>query len=248
MRGGRNKFGPMYKRDRALKQQQRNRIIASARAVSTPGNPDISMAIKNIHAAASRSSGLPPPPAVVIRDPLNKGPIMNIPQPMSLPQNGYGVPPQMQPLNYTTSGAIQPPTSSPPPPASSTSPLSVKAEPDHTPKLILELVRSEPDQAQLQAKVSSYLQTAMGMTVPGDFFSMICKLADQTLFAFVDWARNSLFFKELKVGLIHVPSFQSCPCQDDISLIMSNVFLKVTATGGGQRTLEMSAYKNAYVD
>ena len=215
MRGGRNKFGPMYKRDRALKQQQRNRIIASARAVSTPGNPDISMAIKNIHAAASRSSGLPPPPAVVLRDPLNKGPIMNIPQPMSLPQNGYGVPPQIQPLNYTTSGPIQPPTSSPPPPASSTSPLSVKAEPDHTPKLILELVRSEPDQAQLQAKVSSYLQTAMGMTVPGDFFSMICKLADQTLFAFVDWARNSLFFKELKVSFnVHAQKY-----------LMSDVYL-----------------------
>ncbi|XP_003728766.1 nuclear receptor subfamily 5 group A member 2 isoform X2 [Strongylocentrotus purpuratus] len=201
MRGGRNKFGPMYKRDRALKQQQRNRIIASARAMSTPGNPDISMAIKNIHAAASRSSGLPPPPTMVIRDHLNKGPIMNIPQPMSLPQNDpYGPPPQIQPLNYTTSTApIQPPTSSPPPPASSTSPLSVKTEPDHTPKLIQELIRSEPDQAQLQAKVASYFQSAMGMTAPGDFFSMVCKLADQTLFAFVDWARNSLFFKELKV-------------------------------------------------
>ncbi|XP_033642922.1 nuclear receptor subfamily 5 group A member 2-like isoform X2 [Asterias rubens] len=204
MRGGRNKFGPMYKRDRALKQQQRNRIIASSRAVSAPGNPDISMAIKNIQAAASKSTPLYPPAAVVIRDPMmgKQGPIMNIPQPTSLSHNGYANHHQMQPLNYTTSAmSHQLPTSSPPPPSSSTSPLlhPVKMEPDQTPKLIQELLRSEPDHSQLQAKVAAYLQSQMSLTAPGDFFSMICKLADQTLFSFVDWARNSLYFKELKV-------------------------------------------------
>ena len=204
MRGGRNKFGPMYKRDRALKQQQRNRIIASSRAVSAPGNPDISMAIKNIQAAASKSAPLYPPAAVVIRDPMmnKQGPIMNIPQPTSLSHNGYANHHQMQPLNYTTAAmSHQLPTSSPPPPSSSTSPLlhSVKMEPDQTPKLIQELLRSEPDHSQLQAKVAAYLQSQMSLSVPGDFFSMICKLADQTLFSFVDWARNSLYFKELKV-------------------------------------------------
>lgn len=215
MRGGRNKFGPMYKRDRALKQQQRNRLIATARSVS--GSPDISMAIKNIQVAASKSAPLYPPPAVVIRDShhhiMNKPPIMNIPhiQP-SLQHNGYGHhhPHQMAPLNYTTSPHSvqqvvglsphqQHHQTSSPPPTSSASPLNVKSEPDQTPKLIVELLRSEPDHAQLQAKITSYLQTQLGMTAPGDFFSMVCKLADQTLFAFVDWARNSLFFKELKV-------------------------------------------------
>ncbi|XP_038063498.1 nuclear receptor subfamily 5 group A member 2-like isoform X3 [Patiria miniata] len=225
MRGGRNKFGPMYKRDRALKQQQRNRIIASSRAVSAPGNPDISMAIKNIQAAASKSAPLYPPAAVVIRDPMmnnKQASLMNLAQPTSLVHNGYpsgvvvtGGPVssnnhhQMQPLNYTTSamGHPQNPTSSPPPPpaappaSSSTSPLlhSVKSEPDQTPNLILELMRSEPDHSQLQAKVAAFLQSQMSLTPPGDFFSMICKLADQTLFSFVDWARNSLYFKELKV-------------------------------------------------
>ena len=204
MRGGRNKFGPMYKRDRALKQQQRNRLIANARAVSAPGSPDISMAIKNIQVAASKSAPLYPPPAVVIRDPthlnINKPPLMNIPQPGLQHHNGYGGQHQMAPINYTTSPptTVPVPTSSPPP-SSSASPLAVKSEPDQTPKLIHELLRSEPDQVQLQAKITAYLQTQLGMTAPGDFFSMVCKLADQTLFAFVDWARNSLFFKELKV-------------------------------------------------
>ncbi|XP_022085196.1 nuclear receptor subfamily 5 group A member 2-like isoform X1 [Acanthaster planci] len=218
MRGGRNKFGPMYKRDRALKQQQRNRIIASSRAVSAPGNPDISMAIKNIQAAASKSAPLYPPAAVVIRDPMmnnKQAALMNIPQPTSLSHNGYpGAAAasgsnhhhhhQMQPLNYTTAAmAHQNPASSPPPPSasSSTSPLlhPVKSEPDQTPNLILELMKSEPDHTQLQAKVAAFLQSQMSLTPPGDFFSMICKLADQTLFSFVDWARNSLYFKELKV-------------------------------------------------
>ena len=35
-----------------------------------------------------------------------------------------------------------------------------------------------------------------------DLFELMCKVLDQNLFAQVDWARNSYYFKELKVGLI----------------------------------------------
>ncbi|PIK49040.1 putative nuclear receptor subfamily 5 group A member 2 isoform X3 [Apostichopus japonicus] len=105
----------------------------------------------------------------------------------------------MQPLNYTTGPVCSTEATSPHHvQTTSTSPLLIKSEPDHTPKLLVELIRSEPDQAQLQAKVASYVHSPLG-GVPNDLFSMICKLADQTLFAFVDWARNSVFFKELKV-------------------------------------------------
>ena len=34
-----------------------------------------------------------------------------------------------------------------------------------------------------------------------DLFELMCKVLDQNLFAQVDWARNSFYFKELKVGL-----------------------------------------------
>ena len=34
-----------------------------------------------------------------------------------------------------------------------------------------------------------------------DLFELMCKVLDQNLFAQVDWARNSYYFKELKVGL-----------------------------------------------
>ena len=33
-----------------------------------------------------------------------------------------------------------------------------------------------------------------------DLFELMCKVLDQNLFAQVDWARNSYYFKELKVG------------------------------------------------
>ena len=35
-----------------------------------------------------------------------------------------------------------------------------------------------------------------------DLFELMCKVLDQNLFAQVDWARNSFYFKELKVGLL----------------------------------------------
>lgn len=30
-------------------------------------------------------------------------------------------------------------------------------------------------------------------------FGLLCKMADQTLFSIVEWARSSIFFRELKV-------------------------------------------------
>ena len=43
-----------------------------------------------------------------------------------------------------------------------------------------------------------------------DLFELMCKVLDQNLFAQVDWARNSYYFKELKVGQV----LQLFPSQD----------------------------------
>ncbi len=64
MRGGRNKFGPMYKRDRALKQQKKALIRANGLKLeamtqvmqTVPADLTITSAIQNIHSA---SKGLP---------------------------------------------------------------------------------------------------------------------------------------------------------------------------------------------
>ena len=40
-----------------------------------------------------------------------------------------------------------------------------------------------------------------------DIFELTCKVLDQNLFTQVDWARNSVYFKELKVGLDYCSPF-----------------------------------------
>ncbi|KAM7392104.1 hypothetical protein PAMP_022739 [Pampus punctatissimus] len=103
MRGGRNKFGPMYKRDRALKQQK--------------------------------------------------------------------------------------PSASPQPPS--------------LPPLVLELLRCDPDELVVQSKIVAHLQqeqSSRGRLDKPSTFSLMCRMADQTLFSIVEWARSCIFFKELRVG------------------------------------------------
>ena len=49
-----------------------------------------------------------------------------------------------------------------------------------------------------------------------DLFELMCKVLDQNLFAQVDWARNSYYFKELKVGYFVVGT-KRCRSQNNIS-------------------------------
>jgi hypothetical protein len=44
------------------------------------------------------------------------------------------------------------------------------------------------------------LNNGSSLQVEVDLFELLCKVLDQNLFAQVDWARNSYYFKELKVG------------------------------------------------
>ena len=48
------------------------------------------------------------------------------------------------------------------------------------------------------------LQNQTFNQVEVDLFELMCKVLDQNLFAQVDWARNSYYFKELKVGSSHL--------------------------------------------
>lgn len=60
MRGGRNKFGPMYKRDRALKQQKRALIRASG--FKLEGNPTLLSTGQTEYSHPGSLSVLQPPP------------------------------------------------------------------------------------------------------------------------------------------------------------------------------------------
>ena len=72
--------------------------------------------------------------------------------------------------------------------------------PASIPHLILELLKCEPDEPQVQAKIMAYLQQEQSNRQEKlSTFGLLCKMADQTLFSIVEWTRNSIFFRELKV-------------------------------------------------
>ncbi|KAG9338402.1 hypothetical protein JZ751_025806 [Albula glossodonta] len=214
MRGGRNKFGPMYKRDRALKQQKKALIRASglkmeavSHAMQTAPTDLTLSSIQSIHSA---SKGLPLghghghaalPPSDYDRSPFVAPPIS-----MAMPPHG-GL------QGYQAYGHFQSRTikSEYPDPYTS-SPESLLgysyadayqgSSPPGFPHLIMELLKCEPDEPQVQGKILAYLQqeqASRGKHEKLNTFGLMCKMADQTLFSIVEWARSSLFFRELKV-------------------------------------------------
>ena len=55
------------------------------------------------------------------------------------------------------------------------------------------------DDQEWQSSLYSLLQNQTFNQVEVDLFELMCKVLDQNLFAQVDWARNSYYFKELKL-------------------------------------------------
>uniref|UniRef100_A0A4X2K970 Nuclear receptor subfamily 5 group A member 2 n=1 Tax=Vombatus ursinus TaxID=29139 RepID=A0A4X2K970_VOMUR len=212
MRGGRNKFGPMYKRDRALKQQKKALIRANGLKLEAmtqviqamPTDLTISSAIQNIH---SVSKGLPLNHTALPPTDYDRSPFVTSPISMTMPPHGslQGY----QTYGHFPSRAIK---SEYPDPYTS-SPESIMgysymdscyqtSSPTSIPHLILELLKCEPDEPQVQAKIMAYLQQEQANRSKHEklnTFGLMCKMADQTLFSIVEWARSSIFFRELKV-------------------------------------------------
>jgi len=68
------------------------------------------------------------------------------------------------------------------------------------PPLIRDLLTAVDDK-DWQTSLFSLLQNQTYNQCEVDLFELLCKVLDQNLFAQVDWARNSVFFKDLKVRL-----------------------------------------------
>lgn len=213
MRGGRNKFGPMYKRDRALKQQKKALIRANGLKLEAmsqviqamPPELSISSAIQNMHSA---SKGLPLSHAALPPTDYDRSPFVTSPISMAMPPPHGSSLQAYQPYGPFPSRAIK---SEYPDPYTS-SPESLMgypyvdgyqtSSPASVPHLILELLKCEPDEPQVQAKIMAYLQQEQanrGKHEKLSTFGLMCKMADQTLFSIVEWARSSVFFRELKV-------------------------------------------------
>lgn len=205
MRGGRNKFGPMYKRDRALKQQKKAQIRANGFKLET--GPPV---------------GVPPPPPPPPDYMLPPG--LHAPEPKGLasgppsgPLGDFGAPalPMAVPgAHGPLAGYLYPafpgraikseypePYASPPqpgPPYGYPEPFSGGPG---VPELILQLLQLEPDEDQVRARIVGCLQEpAKGRPDQPAAFSLLCRMADQTFISIVDWARRCMVFKELEVS------------------------------------------------
>ena len=66
------------------------------------------------------------------------------------------------------------------------------------PAILREFVASLDDR-EWQQDMYKLLQAQSFNQVEVDLFELLCKVLDHNLFAQVDWARNSYYFKELKV-------------------------------------------------
>ncbi|XP_072289644.1 steroidogenic factor 1a [Eucyclogobius newberryi] len=219
MRGGRNKFGPMYKRDRALKQQKKALIRSNGFKLE--------------------STALPPPPVSPLQGDYTFGtPLHSLPSlpaisksllpstPSSLPPtdyeaNLYGPSLGMAMQSHLSLSTQYQYTAFPsrvikaecPDYTSSPDSLtgypypemypSASPQPPSLPPLVLELLRCDPDELVVQNKIVAHLQqeqSGRGRQDKPSTFSLMCRMADQTLFSIVEWARSCVFFKELRVG------------------------------------------------
>lgn len=242
MRGGRNKFGPLY---RQMKQQK---VLHHTNAEPQMKAESIHMqrptAPNDLHlmsAHTSSDAGRPPsypsgPGQSLVPMPRDCAPNSDnvFPSP-SLPYPGLyhrAFPGYLQdkgeiPYSFSMAAAMYPahqsahtpfPYRSSPPSSSSTSSASLSSSapppkaPTHNPdapsasaatqNFLSQLLEGEQDESQLCAKVVASLQREQANRGKHDrlnTFSIMCKMADQTLFGLVEWARNSALFKELKV-------------------------------------------------
>lgn len=240
MRGGRNKFGPLYRRDRQMKQQRANtdpyRIKMETTQTPGPQSPNDPHQ-RGSHTSDPSSSGafhlshiMYTPGTGLSGEPTQLDCIMNNHRaltPASMSCHGlyctfpghsqdkgnmgfsYNQTPAPYPVHSTTSNLLTPRTTlaSSPCPAPSSATVSSQAptippSATLTPNFLSQLLKGEQDEAQLCAKVLASLQKEQANRGKHDClntFSIMCKMADQTLFGLVEWARNSNLFKELKV-------------------------------------------------
>ncbi|KAL2092420.1 hypothetical protein ACEWY4_012218 [Coilia grayii] len=214
MRGGRNKFGPMYKRDRALKQQKKALIHISSFKLEP--SPSLGPSLQSESSFSGGLSGLLPPltPPDSAYVPPYCPPSLGV----ALQSHGSTFPGQYQYTAATPfssrsikSEYLEQYTYTPDSPPGYTypevrlpgSPQTSSLPPSTPPQLVLNLLHCEPDEAQVRLKVVRYLRQEEGGHSKQEMvssFRLLCIMADQTLFSIVDWARSCIFFRELQVG------------------------------------------------
>ncbi|KAJ9585263.1 hypothetical protein L9F63_002963, partial [Diploptera punctata] len=262
MRGGRNKFGPMYKRDRARKLQlMRQRQIAVQTMRGTHNLADVTLSyssqaggpgtspfanlhikqeiqIPQVSSLTSSPDSSPSPIAVA----LGQASTASIPGASGTGQQsalhiisgvsgssgagGAATPTPGHVMTHenklwTTSNPTTPSPHSLSPKtfhfdvlpngasggsaasaasagAGTTTGPSVKYSP-----MLRDFVQTVDDR-EWQKSLFELLQNQTYNQCEVDLFELMCKVLDQNLFSQVDWARNSVFFKDLKLGTQYI--------------------------------------------
>ncbi|XP_066151310.1 nuclear hormone receptor FTZ-F1 isoform X2 [Euwallacea fornicatus] len=221
MRGGRNKFGPMYKRDRARKLQimrQRQLAVQTLRGSQLPSdamyaNQPGTSPFANIHikqeiqipqvsSLTSSPDSSPSPIAVALGQVNSQMQLAGNQQPALQIVGVQGGPTAQNPnIDQKLWGAANSTTTSP----HSLSPKSFQFDtvlPGVAQGKVSPLIRDfvqAIDDREWQNSLYTLLQSQTYNQCEVDLFELMCKVLDQNLFSQVDWARNSIFFKDLKV-------------------------------------------------
>ncbi|XP_069968303.1 nuclear hormone receptor FTZ-F1 isoform X2 [Bactrocera oleae] len=251
MRGGRNKFGPMYKRDRARKLQvMRQRQLAlqalrtsigSVEMKSSPLSPGYQQQYPNMNikqeiqipqvSSLTQSPDSSPSPIAIALGQVNtSGGVISTPMNggngSSSGGGGGGAVggggsgnggntgtnnsnnTSSDGLNRSGSGNCHDTGTGSLQNASESKIFDSGTHPSSTADSIIEPLRVSPmirdfvqsiDDREWQTQLFALLQKQTYNQVEVDLFELMCKVLDQNLFSQVDWARNTVFFKDLKV-------------------------------------------------
>lgn len=111
--------------------------------------------------------------------------------------------------------------------------------------MIREFVQSIDDR-EWQTQLFALLQKQTYNQVEVDLFELMCKVLDQNLFSQVDWARNTVFFKDLKVWLASSSqSLYPFPSTNQSKSVIRNQQTTQTAADSGRRRArnQFSSYR-----
>lgn len=195
----------MYKRDRALKQQRKAliqagglRLESSPPLVYSAGHRDLTF-IRGLQPDSMLHS-VPLPTAN--NDCVSHHP----PSQCSLVPSSSPGASQYQSISFShwtlrsknTSSCYSPPGSAAATNTNSDTLHSCSPQCPRMPQLVTEFLLCDPDELQLQTKISARLQQTWEQR-KSSTFSLICLMADQMLLSIVEWARTSNFFRQLQV-------------------------------------------------
>ncbi|CAH2985355.1 unnamed protein product [Chilo suppressalis] len=203
MRGGRNKFGPMYKRDRARKLQmmrQRQMAVQTLRGSLSDGGLVLGFNSPYASVPVKQEIQIPQVSSLTSSPESSPGPALlaaqtQQPQPPPPPAHDkweshspHSASPDAFAFDASATTAATPSST-----AETTSTEALRVSP-----MIREFVQTIDDR-EWQNSLFGLLQSQTYNQCEVDLFELMCKVLDQNLFSQVDWARNTVFFKYLKV-------------------------------------------------